>query len=213
MRNEIAHTIGSVPCTSIPGYYFLRQARRITAETEQSTDDLWYVDESSLAVSKVATDMQDMIVMSMGYREAVGAVLDREKRRIERFLYTAFDSEPLEDGMDHPAEDVIADALKINNKRQLLWFREFSLDSKRPAFAASVLRCLGRISELGTETWRVDLVRAALDTDNVQIRDAAVQAAEHWGDHGLIEVLQRHNDTEQWITDYIDMVIDDIATS
>ena len=166
------------------------------------------------------------MIMPARYREAIGAVpdpvpylwndvrKDNEKERFERFLYTAFDSEPLEDGMDHPAEEVIADALETIDKLRLLpWLREFSLDHEQPVFAASVLRCLGRISELGTEEWRVGLVRTALTMKNVQIRDAAVQAAEHWADHGLIEVLQDHNDTEPWIADYVDMVISDITPS
>ena len=138
------------------------------------------------------------------------------KARVERSLYAAFENEPLEDGMEHPAVGIIADALGSGDKQACLEsLREFALDARQPVFAASVLRCLGRLPELGTEEWRIGLVRTALTKKNVQIRDAAVQAAEHWADHGLIEVLKDHSDTEPepWIADYVDMVINDITPS
>ena len=192
MQNEIVQTVGSVPYTEIQEYSFLRPFHSTPKENRNPADDLWSVGENIVLSSETA---------------------NKEKERIERSLYSTFDSEPLEDGMDHPSEDVLVDALEAIDERKLLsWLKEFSLDSERPAFSASILRCLGRMPELGTEEWRVDLVRSALTMRNVQIRDAAVQAAEHWADHGFIEVLQDHTDTEQWITDYINMVIDDMTS-
>lgn len=128
--------------------------------------------------------------------------------RFENSLYAAFETEPFEDGMDHPADGIIADALSSGDEQSILaWLRERSLDAGRPGFAASVLRCLGRQYDPGTEAWRAALVRDALAVDNVQIRDAAVQAAEQWADPGLIDVLASHRDTEQWLAEYIDMVV------
>ena len=96
----------------------------------------------------------------------------------------AFEAEPLEDGIDHPAERIIDDALRsVHGRRVLAWFRALSVDVERPGLAASILRCLGR-RRPGTSAWRVEIVRSALAADDVEMRDAAVQAAESWGDPG-----------------------------
>lgn len=135
------------------------------------------------------------------------------RKRLEHALYAAFEVDSVEDGTSHPAEKIIADALGASHEHQVLdWFREFSLDADQPGFAASFLRCLGRLTPPGTEEWRVDLVRLAMRSDSVQVRDAAVQAAELWADTGMVNVLKNHRDPQQWITDYIKMVVDDITT-
>lgn len=138
---------------------------------------------------------------------------DEAIARLERALYAAFDSEVLEDGMDHPADDILENALSPGDDQPLTWLRDVSLDAERPSFAASVLRCLGRRADPGTTVWRADLVRKALIMKNVQIRDAAVQAAEHWADPNLIDILEGHDESERWLAQYIGMVLNDLKTS
>ena len=126
-------------------------------------------------------------------------------------LWAKFEAEPLEDGVSHPAENVITEALaELRTPRALECFRDISLDTDTPGFAASVLRCLGRQAGLGTEEWRVGLVRAALGADDVEVRDAAAQAAESWGDFGMIAVLEAHAEPLAWLKDYIHAVVDDM---
>ena len=133
-------------------------------------------------------------------------------RNIECNLCSAFDSEILEDGVNHPADDILANALKNEDELSFLaWLSKVSLNIERPSFAASILRCLGR-QKPGTAIWRTDLVRKALNVKNVQIRDAAVQAVENWADSNLISVLEKHKEPEQWLAEYIDMVINDLKT-
>ena len=143
-------------------------------------------------------------------------LVDRQshiRKRLELALHAVFEVDSVEDGISHPAEKIIADALAASHEDQVLdWFREFSLDADQPGFAASFLRCLGRLSNPGTEEWRVDLVRRAMRADSVQVRDAAVQAADRWADAGMIDVLKDHKDPQRWLTDYIEMVVVDIAT-
>ena len=113
--------------------------------------------------------------------------------------------------MNHPAEEIIGQELRVGeNERALEWFRDVSLDSTRPAFAASVIRCLGRVDRPGTVAWRADIVRRALATDAVEVRDAAVQAAELWGDLNIRAVLAEHSEPAPWLRDYIRNVIDDL---
>ena len=117
------------------------------------------------------------------------------RRRLRDRLITAFEAEPLEDGMDHSAEDVIAAALESEDPDVVLrWIRSICLDSTRPAFAAGVLLCVARLPGVGTAGWREGPVRRGLAADDVEMCDAAMQAAEHWGDLGLRRTLSAHSE-------------------
>ena len=127
-------------------------------------------------------------------------------------LNAAFEAEPLEDGMDHAAEKIISAVLRSPQDRQVLdWFKGFCLDAAHPNFAASVLRCLARQPNPSTTTWRTDLVRSALDMDDAEIRDAAVQAAEFWGGQDILNVLEAHNEPLYWLRNYIRDVVEDLG--
>ena len=137
---------------------------------------------------------------------------EHEQTRLAHKLHAAFEIEPLEDGMLHKAEEIIGQALQSGEGERILdWLRAFSLDAMQPVFAASVLRCLGRQENLGTSSWRSELVRDALALDDVEIRDATVQAAELWDDRDILPVLKSHSEPEPWLRDYICEVIDDLG--
>lgn len=128
-------------------------------------------------------------------------------------LYTSFEAEPLEDGIDHPAEEIIGDAIRsTDNARVLDWLFAASLDAEHPTFSASILRCLGRQRCPGTDSWRTELVQKALSIDDVEIRDAALQAAELWGGLSIRETLKIKVQTEPlpWLQNYMRVVIEDL---
>ena len=128
----------------------------------------------------------------------------------ERFilqLKISFDTEHVEDGINHPAEKIIDDALNSKKRQSIMEvFDELSVDVEHPNMAASVLRCLGRrkSESLG---WRISIVKAALAVDNVEIRDAAVQAAEGWGEMEFCKLLEHHSEVVPWLRTYIENVI------
>ena len=127
-------------------------------------------------------------------------------------LHLAFEADPLEDGMFHPAEQIIEKALRSNESQRVLgWLRSLSLDAAHPSFSAEVLRCLGRQTHLGTASWRTELVRDGLAMDNAEIRDAAVRVAEWWGDRDMRTVLKSHSEPETWLQSYIRDVIEDLG--
>lgn len=141
-----------------------------------------------------------------------GFVDCRERERLLARLMASFEEDPLEDGMDHPAEDIIVEALGLENEQTVLgWLADSSADDDQPAFAAALLRCLGRLEGVGTDSWRADLIRDGLSTDDIEIRDAAVQAAESWGNPVLADVLRSHSEPEQWLQQYIFHVIGDLT--
>ena len=134
------------------------------------------------------------------------------RRRLQDRLMAAFEAEPLEDGMDHSAEDVITAALESEDPDVVLrWIRSICLDSKRSPFAAGVLLCVARLPGVGTAGWREGLVRGGLAADNVEMRDAAMQAAEHWGDPGLRRTLSAHSEPLGWLDEYRRGVMEDLG--
>ena len=134
-----------------------------------------------------------------------------EKTLLFHELHADFVAEPVETGMAHEAERTLSRALSNDsNKHPLDWLLEFCTDVDRPSFASSILRCLANLDSPGTPNWRVNLVRDALHTGNVDIKEAAVRAVEHWGDSELVKVLSSHQEDVPWLRDYIEGVIDDL---
>lgn len=139
-------------------------------------------------------------------------IVQREQARLKDQLHYAFEAEPLEDGMYHQAEKIIRQALQSGEEwRVFEWLSDFSLDNEQPVFAASVLRCLGRQSSPGMRSWRTGLVSSALDMDDAEIRDAAVQAAEFWGGKDIRNVLEAHIEPLPWLRDYVRNVVEDLG--
>ena len=172
----------------------------------------WFKEVSDSAQLDTWFDMLVDVSYFESATEEQELIDEREQMRLAHKLHAAFEAEPLEDGMHHKAEDIIEQALQYGEDPRILdWLRAFSLDDTQPAFAASVLRCLGRQEYLGTSSWRSALVRDALALDDVEIRDAAVQAAELWDDHHILPVLKSHSEPKQWLQDYISDVIDDLG--
>ena len=166
----------------------------------------WFdVPQSPLLVDKrwVAMEVEERITVQTEFGAQLAARLK-----------AAFEDEPLEDGMEHSAETIIEEALLSTEDLGIFgWLRDFCLDVVHPNFAASVLRCLGRQSCPGTKSWRTDVVCAALVMDDIEIRDAAVQAAEFWGGEPIRNVLQAHSEPVHWLREYVQNVIEDLGDS
>lgn len=141
---------------------------------------------------------------------------DIDKYHFEHGLLGAFEDEVVEDGMYHPAEDIILGALENHDEAKVLgWIRELVMDTSRPDFVYSILLCLTHQQPPGTSSWRVDLISGALDSQDIVVRDAAVQVAESWADLALLPVLHAHKDNEpvNWLKDYLQHVIECIQTA
>lgn len=109
----------------------------------------------------------------------------------------ALDAEPLEALIDHRAEDILADALEGSVPSATLdAIRDCCLSDDGRVRAADLLRCLARLSEPGTEQWRADLIRDALKAEDVEVRDAALEAAEAWRSRSMLGVLRAHRDPD-----------------
>ena len=133
---------------------------------------------------------------------------DARCERLERALRGVFDADPLEDGVSHPAEQIVAEA--VGTSGALDWLNGFVLATDSPTFGASTLRCLGRLNDVGTAVWRANLVRRALTNKDVQVRDAALQAAEAWDGADLRRILAAHLPSEPvgWLREAMQDVVE-----
>lgn len=156
-------------------------------------------------------DMDNWDIFHSCYLPPRKITLNKRKRFVN-MLYWSFDEEPLEDGYSHPAEDIIADWLLSSKEIPVLdWLMDVCLNTSSPSLAASVMRCLGRQVDPGTALWRTMLIREGLASDNLEIRDATVQAAELWGGTGIKEILRLHTEPVPWLREYISDILDDLA--
>ena len=132
--------------------------------------------------------------------------------RLVSMLSAAFEAEPVEDGVAHPAEHILERALHTDDQSAALGIvAALRKDTARPGFSAATLRCMGRLARPGSSAWRSAVVREALALSEVELRDAAVQAAESWGDPDLVHVLRSHREAEPWLGEYVREVIDDLG--
>ena len=135
-----------------------------------------------------------------------------ETARLEARLRIVFEDECVEDGVAHAGEGVIGDALRSPRQDEILdCLRSLALDTQNPVFAASVLQCLARERQPGSADWRGGVIRDALRADSLEIRDAAILAAESWGGEEAIKVLRSHVEPVDWLRDYVEDVIEDLC--
>ena len=128
-------------------------------------------------------------------------------------ILSAIDIEPVEDGFEHPAENLLKEALLSHPRETIDWFYELISEENNTAVVASILKCIGRMEVGMCEEWGFDLVRKALQHKDVEVRDAAVQVLESWGTEKAIRLLKEHHDDVSWLQDYIDRVARDLEQS
>lgn len=131
--------------------------------------------------------------------------------RLAARLHAAFEEEPFEAGMDHAADAIIEEALRsAADTRIFEWLWALCLDPVYSGISASVLCCLGRQAHPIPMAWGTELVRSALNMEDAEIRDAAVQAAEFWGGQDIRHGLKAHREPLPWLGKYIQGVVEDL---
>ena len=122
----------------------------------------------------------------------------------------ALEAEPIEDGYTHPAESILHKAIEVHGTDAGRRLHTLVFFESKPSLGASILRLLGRIRPL-TDKWRVETLKKALAYSDIEMRDAAIQAAELWEGDGVVEVLRGHLEPIPWLLDYMEGVISDLT--
>lgn len=127
-----------------------------------------------------------------------------------RNLLRVLASEPVEDGRNHPAE-VLLRGYWEEHPDHLSWSEALE-GAERPGLFADFLRLAGRVRPSG-KNLRDRILEDGLASASVEVRDAAVQAAELWADSSAAAALARHHEDVPWLADYIDRVRREIGSS
>jgi hypothetical protein len=137
--------------------------------------------------------------------------IDREtvaaERRSLASIVSALDEEPIEDGITHRAQHALVEHI---NEFGTVGFASYVAALFPAARAASLLRLFGRSEKIGTELHKA-LLAWGLASTSVEVRDAAIQAAENWGDDDLIGLLSRHQEPVVWLGSYAARVVRDLG--
>ena len=136
------------------------------------------------------------------------AMLAASQARSLAALFAAIDEEPVEDGLVHRSEAAVAAHIREFGASGLVEHVCGASEGSRPA---SLLRLLSRVSRLDAEQ-RSTIVRRGLASTNVELRDAAVQAAETWEDAALAELLRHHREPVAWLSEYAKHVASDLES-
>ncbi len=126
-----------------------------------------------------------------------------------RHIYRALSSEPVLDGYDHPAEVLLTAAFRESGSTTAHWIKQEIGASSNIDLAADLLRILSRFKPY-TAAWRHEIVRAALESSRLPMRDAALQAIEAWQDASLLPLLSAHREPVAWLRKYTEQILHDL---
>jgi hypothetical protein len=134
-------------------------------------------------------------------------------RRFRQSVVDLLTDTPIEDGLPHPADELIANGMRENSTMCVRWieriFTEFY--SSRPAVSAGIVRCSARVDRNQVGGRGLDLARRALAHADGEVREAGVRALEAWGGPEASAILLAHEDSEPWLREYVQRVIADLS--
>jgi hypothetical protein len=121
-------------------------------------------------------------------------------------------NEAVEDGVTYPSESLVHSYLESYSHGGSSWSEILKSASSRPSVLADFLRLAGR-AKSGDSAIRIQLLKAGLRSSSVEVRDAAVQAAELWADPAAVAVLAKHQEAVPWLADYLENVKREIRSA
>lgn len=139
--------------------------------------------------------------------------IDPQYIRFRGKLIATLLDEPIEDGVTHPAEGLIDEALRADSSDWQDWLFQVLVEHypTRPSLCASIIRCIGRLDYDRVGGWGMRVVDHALRNRDSEIREAAIRALEAWGGREALEMLRHHTDAKAWLNEYAQQVIVDLS--
>ena len=134
-------------------------------------------------------------------------------KKVESKLFSGLGMEPVEDGSIHTLEMFLEKTIQDYGSSFGDWLIELLLRNLwNSSLKAGLLRLLSRLKPF-TEEWRLKAVELGLSSPDVELRDAAVQAAENWEDVESVQALcvQAIREDCPWLKNYISCVIRDLS--
>jgi len=139
----------------------------------------------------------------------IGATCTNEEQEsLGRRICAMLAEIPIESGIYHPAQATIAEALKSCGGKCItsLVFR-----AKLPCSRADLVQCISRLPLDSVDPWGYPLAKQLLQDENIEIRDGAICALEHWGGQEALVILRNHHDSSPILREYVAEILDDLA--
>ncbi len=139
--------------------------------------------------------------------------IDQQYIRFRSKLIAALLDEPIEDGVTHPAEGLIDEALRVDPSDCQNWLSQVLVEHypTRPSLCASIVRCIGRLNYDRIRGWGMRVIDDALQNRDAEVREATIRALEAWGGPAALKMLRRHEDPVAWLNEYVQQVIVDLS--
>jgi len=124
-------------------------------------------------------------------------------------IKSLIESEPVEAGMNHPAMDYLQSMLANEMDRRLL--NTALLNGIESWLKADILLCLTDLEFEGHSDYLFGIAAESLKSDDIRVRDAAVQALEAISTAPSIWLLERHinSEGEPWLRNYAKQIVDE----
>lgn len=129
------------------------------------------------------------------------------RERLRTDMRRLLDETPVEPGLLHPVEAVLAETLRRYSTEAPAWITDFLRSCDGAGTAADLLTCLARVPRDLTTRWTGPLLQWALASPDPRLRLAAVRAAELWRDRPSVDLLRLHVDTDRVLADYVGRVL------
>lgn len=134
------------------------------------------------------------------------STIDPEAQQLGHSLIELLTMQPVDEGYEHPGEQLIADSLSRRPSIAPAWIKRVYLEKEgsNPVLAGEILKCISQLASLDDPEWAIRLASRGLDSPEIQLREAALRVFESWGD---IESSYRLTDyitkeTALWLSDY-----------
>ena len=184
-------------------------------QPNQNTEELCYhpaslVEEFNKAhnIYKIPVDMEIPGTMTMHDFQAIARRFEKYMEEIERLI----DLEPVANGYFHPIEDVLKHLFNEDTNIAAEMLGNIIANEKKGLLAAAIIKCISRIESENIKKIGTRLAGSALKQKDTEVRDAAVQALESWGNRDAVIILKQHDEKVPWLKEYIDGVIEDIIS-
>jgi len=122
-------------------------------------------------------------------------------------LIESFADEDVEDGLTHPAEELLREGLRADFESLTSWIEDLLRGRGDSALVAPIVKCLGRLSPGEVSSWGLRIMSESLRHRDIEVRDAAIHALALWSTPEALDVLRRHRDPVPWLEEYVALIL------
>lgn len=145
-------------------------------------------------------------------KERVIAKKYRYTKKINKFeskLSKLFDCNQLESGFIHESEKLIESEFSKHIEFVEYWFKK-RWNKIDDDFKEKLIRCIGKLPFCLVSAYVLNCIEKSMYNENIEIRDAAVNALEMWGNEESVNLLRNHKEMVPWLKCHINRVINEI---